>query len=125
MLLVFQCLDFFLSKFLHKVRRQILKVQPQCLEDECQLAVHTAIYNLQESQNLLHSNFSCQISNLTEERIAKSNGHGLGLRVIGQCSLTQFPSDTRFLEATERKLVVEKVVAVAVNIISASDSSSS
>ena len=49
---------------------------------------------------------------LPKERITQPDRHCLRLRVIGQGRLTQLASDTRLLEATEGKLVVEHVVAV-------------
>jgi len=49
---------------------------------------------------------------LPEESITQPDRHRLRLRVVGQRRLAQFTSDTRLLEATEWKLVVEHVVAV-------------
>jgi hypothetical protein len=50
--------------------------------------------------------------NLTKERIAQTDRHGLVLNVVIQSVLAQFTTNARLLEATERKLVVESVVRV-------------
>ena len=49
---------------------------------------------------------------LTEQSISKTDRHGLVLDVVVKSVLTEFTADTRLLEATEWKLVVESVICV-------------
>jgi hypothetical protein len=49
---------------------------------------------------------------LTEQRIAKTDRHRLGVQIVIQRRLTKLASDTALLEATEWQLPVERVVCV-------------